>query len=246
MTRFILRFTAALGVAVLSLSAFGLATRSSGQEGAASPDLGVDVATLSPVIDNPYVAFASLKRAVYEGKERDLETGKTVKVRVEVTVRDTAETVAGVKVTVVEVRDYDDGELVEETLDYYAQDSAGVVYYIGERVDDVEGGQVVGHEGQWMAGEQGARVGVFMPATPQVGAVFEQERAPGVAEDRSKVVAVGKAVKVAAGTFKECIETEDFDPIGKTTMRKIYCRGVGLVREQAEDRSLGLVQRAAR
>jgi hypothetical protein len=70
-----------------------------------------------------------------------------------------------------------------------------------------------------------------MPASPKPGDVFEQERAPGVAEDRSKVVAAVSKATVAAGTFEDCIEVEDFDPIGKTKQRKIYCRGVGLVKE---------------
>lgn len=203
----------------------------SGGEPGAGARLGVDPATLSALIDNPYVAFALVKRAVYEGEEIDAESGEKVHVRMECTVRQSPETVAKVKVTVVEVADFEAGELVEKTLDYYAQDSTGVVYYIGERVDDLEDGKVVGHGGQWLAGEKGALAGVFMPAHPQVGDVFEQERAPGVAEDRSKVVATHASVTVPAGKFADCIELEDFDPIGKTSQRKICCRGIGLVRE---------------
>ena len=228
----------ALGAVVLVA---GAGSSSSASTTAATPDLGVDVTTLTHVIDHPYVPFAKLKRAVYEGKERDLETGQMVKKRTEVVVRDTAETWAGISVTVVETRDYDNGELVEKTLDFYAQDAAGVVYYLGERVDDIEDGKVVSHEGEWFAGEKGARAGVFMPATLQVGVVFEQERAPGVAEDRSKVVAVGKTVKVRTGSYRDCIETEDHDPIGKTTMRKVYAKGVGLLRETSAELSIELV-----
>ena len=245
MSRHVLQFAAALG-AVVGFLAWDGSSRSAGSNTAGTPDLGVDVATISPVIDHPYVPFATLKRAVYEGKERDPETGKAVKKRVEVTVRDTAETVAGVRVTVVEVQGYEDGELVERTLDYYAQDAAGVVYYLGETVEDIENGQVVGNEGQWMAGHGGARAGVFMPRVLEVGTAFEQERAPGVAEDRAKVVAVGKTVKVRAGSYGDCIETEDHDPIGKSTMRKVYAKGVGLVRETSPWSSLELVTREAR
>jgi len=242
MTRFILRSTAALIVAVLVLPVCGGATQSPRPGSAARGDLGVDAAGLSPVIDNPYVAFALVKRAVYEGKELEAGTGKTVKVRVVAIVRDKPETVAGVKVTVIEVSDFDDGELAEKTLDYYAQDRSGAVYYIGERVDDLEGGKVIGHGGQWMAGEKNARAGVFMPATPMVGDVFDQERAPGVAQDRSTVIRTGLTVTVPAGICKDCIETEDFDPIKKTSQRKIYCRGTGLVRELARTQSLELIE----
>src|ERR671918_280345 len=102
-------------------------------------------------------------------------------------------------------------------------------------VDDIENGKVVGHEGQWFAGKNGAKPGLFMPAKPKVGKVFEQERAPGVAEDRSKVVAVGLEVATAAGQFDECIKTRDFAPLDKTTEFKFYCAGVGLVREKPAD-----------
>ena len=198
---------------------------------AATADLGVDVSAISPAVVNPYVAFGSVKRAVFAGKEYDPETKKTINIRVESTVRDTPETIAGMKVTVVDVTDFDQGELVERTMDYYVQHTSGDVYYVGESVEDLEDGKVVGHGGQWLAGEKGARAGVFMPGEPKVGDVFEQERAPGVAEDRSTVVGVGRSVKTPAGNFTDCIETEDYDPIGKSTQRKFYCKGVGLVKE---------------
>src|SRR5918999_572538 len=109
-------------------------------------------------------------------------------------------------------------------------------------VDVIENGKVVGHEGQWFAGKNGAKPGLFMPAKPKVGKVFEQERAPGVAEDRSKVVAVGLEVATAAGQFDKCIKTRDFAPLDKTTEFKFYCAGVGLVREKPADGRLDLVR----
>jgi hypothetical protein len=150
--------------------------------------------------------------------------------------------VAGVRVAIVDVREFEDGELVEHTRDYYAQDRKGRVWYFGESVDDIENGKVVGHEGQWFAGKNGAKPGLFMPAKPKVGKVFEQERAPGVAEDRSKVVAVGLDVTTAAGRFDGCIKTRDFAPLDKRTEFKFYCAGVGLVREKPADGRLDLVR----
>lgn len=211
-----------------------LAAAACGNDTATQPQgggLGVEVAELSAVVENPYVAFASIARAVYAGEETDPDSGETVKLRVESTVRDATTRVGGADVTVVEVLDYEDGELVEKTEDYYAQHSSGAVYYLGERVDEYDGGELSGHGGQWLAGEDGNLAGVFMPASPAVGDVFEQERAPGIAEDRSTVVAVGVSVTVPAGTFQDCIETEDLDPIDDVTEHKFYCPGVGLVRE---------------
>jgi len=221
------RLAVVLGLAVAAAACGGggddSATRRS--------DVGFDTAGSSPTIDHPYVSFETVRRAVYEGSEVDEETGEAIPIRVESTPRRETTSVAAVDVTVVAVSDYEDGALVERTDDYYAQDRAGIVYYLGERVDDYEDGEVVGHHGQWLAGEDGHRAGVFMPTRLEVGTEFEQERAEGVAEDRSTVVARGVSVTVPAGTFADCIETEDYDPIDDVTERKFYCAGVGLVRE---------------
>jgi hypothetical protein len=81
-----------------------------------------------------------------------------------------------------------------------------------------------------------------MPADPKVGDEFEQERAPGVAEDRSEVVAVGLKVRTQAGRFDRCIKTKDFAPLDNNTEFKYYCAGVGLVREQYPEGRLDLVR----
>lgn len=236
----------AMGAGLLLLLSTIAPTPSRAGEAAGLPDIGVDRARLDPRVTNPYAAFNTLKRAVYAGKERDSETGRSSRIRMEVTVRDTVEMLAGVGATVVDVVQYADDELVERARDYYAQGEPGDVLCIGGRVDDYEGGTIVGHEGEWVAGEGASRAGLFMPAAPKVGDVFEQERAPGIVQSRSKVIATARTVKVPAGTFKDCIETEHYDPIEKVTQRKWYCQGVGLVKESSTDRTIELTLRESR
>jgi hypothetical protein len=243
MTRRFLRFTALLSVATLLLVACRGDTEPTAERRGGGANLGVDPAKLSPVVDNPYFPLAAGTRSIYEGQEVDPATGETVELRVETSVRDANVKVSGIEVTVVDVSEFEDGELVEKTEDYYAQDTSGSVYYIGEKVDDFEGGKLIGHEGQWRAGQNGARAGEFMPSAPKVGDVFEQERAPGVAEDRSEIVDTGVSVTVPAGTFNDCIESEDLDPISGLVQNKFYCRGVGLVQEVFTDGgSLDLIE----
>jgi len=206
-----------------------------------SPPAGINPADFQANVDNSFFPLIPGAAWVYEGEEVDPDTGETTKKRTESTVLSETDVVAGVEVTVVEVKDFDDGELVERTLDYYAQHNNGTVYYLGERVDDYEGGEVVGHTGQWLAGEGDNQPGIFMPADPQVGAEFEQERAPGIAEDQSKVIAVDQTVTTPAGNFSGCIQTEDFDPLGNVTEFKFYCRDVGLVREEPPGGFLDLI-----
>jgi hypothetical protein len=195
---------------------------------------GIDPAEYTAKVDHPLVPLTSVRQTEFEGREEETRTGVSTRVL------ERTGHVAGVEVAVVDVTEFEDGELVEHTEDYYAQDREGNVWYFGERVDDVEDGKVIGHEGQWLAGKDGAKPGLFMPAEPEVGRSFEQERAPGVAEDESEVVAVGLRVKTGAGEFDDCIKTEDFAPLDKRTEFKFYCAGVGLVREQAPETRLDL------
>jgi hypothetical protein len=201
---------------------------------AAGPTL--DSSQFSATVDNALFPLATIRATLFEGTEGDAE------IRSESRVLERTGRVSGVPVTVVDVREYEDGELVEHTRDYYAQHTDGGVRYMGEAVDDIEDGKVVGHEGQWLAGKGNAKPGVFMPADPKVGDAFKQERAPGVAEDRSKVVAVGLNVTTPAGRFDDCIKTKDFAPLDKNTEFKYYCAGVGLVREQFPEGRLDLVR----
>jgi hypothetical protein len=205
-----------------------------GRSGAAKPAL--NPGQFSATVDNPLFPLSGLRVALYEGTEEGTD------IRSESRVLERTGRVAGVPVTVVDVREFEDGELVEHTRDYYAQHADGGVRYMGESVDDIEDGKVVGHEGQWLAGKGNARPGIFMPADPKVGDAFEQERAPGVAEDRSEVVAVGLSVTTPAGRFDRCIETKDFAPLDGNTEFKYYCAGVGLVRERFPDGRLDLVR----
>jgi hypothetical protein len=202
----------------------------------------LDPAQFSATVDHPLFPLSSLRSMAYAGIEGDADSKERARVRLVSRVLAEPGEVSGVPVTVVDVREFEDGELVEHTLDYYAQDDEGNVRYMGERVDDIENGKVVAHEGQWLAGEGDAEPGLFMPADPRVGHAFEQERAPGVAEDRSKVVETGLEVTVPAGRFDDCIKTEDFAPLDNNREFKFYCPVVGLVREQFEVGRMDLVR----
>jgi hypothetical protein len=194
----------------------------------------VPAAAVSPAsITNPYVAFASVRRSVITGHEGNDE-GKQVRTRSVAVVQDRTVLISGLRSAVVEVRDYEDGKLIEHTVDYYAQRPNGDVLYMGEDVNDIEDGKVVGHGGQWRAGRRGAKPGLFMPAHPRRGRTFRQERAPGVAEDESTIVGTGRTVTTPAGRFRACVKTRDYSPLDKAYEHKYYCRGVGLAREDVD------------
>jgi hypothetical protein len=203
-------------------------------------DVGVPADTTA-MVDHPYFPQSPGTSRRYEGQEIDPATGETITVSVREHVSPVPAEVAGVPVTAVAVTEYENGQLIERTSDYHAQDAAGNVYYLGEHVDMYENGQVVGHEGQWFAGEDGNRAGVMMPAEPMIGQRVRQEQAPGVAQDISTVVAIDLTVKTAAGTFTDCIKTQDLNPLDQSVEYKYYCRDVGLVREENAQGTVDLV-----
>lgn len=196
---------------------------------------------LSAEVDHIFMPLTIVTTKVFEGEEKDPDSGETITLRVEEEVQTEPVIVGDTEVTAVEVHEYEDGELVERTLDYYAQGPDGAVYYMGEDVDDYEDGEISGHSGEWLAGVDGNLPGVFLPAEPETGDVFEQERVPGIAEDSSTVVALGVEITAPAGTFTGCMETEDVNPLDDAVEHKFYCPGVGLVREESEDGHLDLI-----
>jgi hypothetical protein len=120
--------------------------------------------------------------------------------------------------------------LREVSLNYFAQTQDGTVCYFGEVVDIYEGGIVVSHEGSWRADTRGNAPGIFMPAAPEPGMTFQQEFAPGIAENRATIVRSG-TVTVPAGTFADTITVRDFNPLDGSRSTKVYARDVGLIRD---------------
>jgi hypothetical protein len=182
-------------------------------------------------VDNPFVPLASVPVTVLAGTDRDPEEPKPIKIRVDTSVLPGTKRVGGVDVTAVGVKEYEDGELIEGTVDYFAQRRDGAVIYFGQRVDNYKNGKVVAHRGQWIAGKGKAKRGLFMPAKPKVGQVFKQERVPGIAIDESTVLDLGRTVNTPAGKFKNCMKVRDYAVLDKVAEIKFYCAGIGLVRD---------------
>ena len=88
------------------------------------------------------------------------------------------------------------GHITEDTFDWYAQDTTGTVWYMGEDTKELENGHVVSTEGSWEAGVDGAKPGILIPGTPVVGQVYRQEYYACVAEDKGEVLALSTLMDV--------------------------------------------------
>jgi hypothetical protein len=135
---------------------------------------------------------------------------------------------------VMEERETEDGELVEISRNFVVDcRPARDVYYFGEDVDIYEDGQVVDHEGEWLAGRNGGRPGMLMPEDGfLLGSRYYQEVVPGVALDQAEHIRTGFSMRVPAGRFDFCTEVRETTPLEPDDIStKVYCRGVGLVRD---------------
>jgi hypothetical protein len=178
-------------------------------------------------IDNPYFPLAPGTTLTYKGK---LDGEPAVDI---FKVTHNTKQILGVTTTVIRDQVFINGELAEDTKDWYAQDDDGNVWYFGEDTKELENGQVVSTEGSWEAGVNGARAGIFMPAHPRVGQVFKQEDAKNVAEDCTKILDLHASVKTPYVSSNDALKTEEFSLLEPDVVdNKFYVRGIGLVREE--------------
>jgi hypothetical protein len=122
--------------------------------------------------------------------------------------------------------------MIEDTFDWYAQDEAGNVWYMGEATTayDPTTGDPLGTEGSWETGVDGAVPGVVMLADPQIGDKYRQEYYAGEAEDNGAVLAVGQQADVPAGHYDAAVLTADTIALEPDVLEyKLYAEGVGLI-----------------
>ena len=181
----------------------------------------IDPADFVAGVDHPFLPFVVGSKWVYDGDEH-----------VEVEVLPETRLILGVPATVVRDQVFVDGELAEDTLDWYAQDRDGNVWYFGEKTAEYENGKVTSTEGSWEAGVDGALPGIIMLAQPHVGDEYRQEFYEGEAEDLGAITAVTGSITVPAGSWSgaDVLVTEEWTPLEPDVReQKTYARGVGVV-----------------
>ena len=190
-----------------------------------SEPVKLDPADFTTRIDNPYWPMAPGDKWVYR------ETDSGTEQRVEVTVTNQTKQIAnGIEARVVHDVVTEDGQPAEVTDDWYAQDKAGNVWYLGEDTAEYENGKVTARSGSFEAGVDGAQAGVIMPADPKDGMAYRQEYYKGEAEDKAEVLSTDEQVEVPFGYFQGALMTKDLVPLEpKVSEYKLYARDVGPV-----------------
>src|SRR2546423_1613554 len=197
------------GVALVAVSGIGLATKagattSSGLPKGSEP-VNLNPADFSANIDNPRWPMTVGSRWVY----RVTDSADGTKKRDVITATDQTKLIAdGIEARVVSDVVTLHGKPTEVTKDWYAQDSAGNVWYFGEDTVAFEHGKAIDN-GSWEAGVNGAMPGIALPAKPRVGLTYREEYAKGVAQDQSRIMSLRQQAEVPAGHFRHVVMAED-------------------------------------
>jgi len=205
--------------------AFGCSTDDQEEREMYSPQ--IDAANFVTTVDNPFFPLIPGTTFKYESG-----SGETV----EISVTHETKQVMGITCIVVRSKEAEDGELVEDTFDWYAQDRDGNVWYFGEDTKEYADGEVVSTSGSWEAGNDGAQPGLAMRGQPQIGDSYRQEYLRGVADDMGEVLSITESVVVPHGSLAGAVMTRDWTPLEPgVEERKYYVSGVGLVLEVEGD-----------
>ncbi len=214
------------GAAIAAIAAGGRASNAK----ASTPDYHpvLDPANFVPAVTNPYYPLPVGRTLVYEG----IKNGQTQVDTVVVTGQ--TKVILGITATVVSDVATHDGNLLEKTFDWYAQDKQGNVWYLGEDTTAFLANGKTDTSGSWQAGVHGAEPGVIMEANPQIPDAYRQELLVGQAEDTAWVVEVGGTITVPYGKLRNTLTTLEATRIEPGAYdRKVYAAGIGIVFEQA-------------
>ena len=209
------------------------------------PDFSTATFVDRQIIDNQYFPLGPDYRATLHASGTD-EEGEKFTEESQLSYGGDGRVILGVQTTVQRDRAFEDELLVEDTFDYYAQDTAGNVWYMGEDVTnyvyDDEGNLIeTNNASSWIAGINDARPGFIMPANPVAGfAYFQEVAVQDNALDEALIFGTGLSIEASGKRFEDVIsilETTSLDPEAREF--KYYAPGYGLIRvEEGLDRNL--------
>ena len=212
------------------------------------PALSTTTFENSEVIDNIYFPLNPGTFTVYQGEETDSETGETELERHEVVVTHRTLDILGITSRVVQDQEFDDGLLVDETLSYYAQDTDGNVWILGQSITEYEYDEAgnlieIDDDESWLAGEGQSLPGLIMEATPETGEAYYQRFDIGEAEDQAEIVNSNISVSLDSGDFTNVVQIKEFSVLEPDEFdNRYYAAGVGqiLTEEIDEDGEVSL------
>lgn len=189
-------------------------------------------------------------RTVLEG--RASEGGGVLPHRITLIITDLVKVIDGIPNLVAWEVDYNNNQLAESELAFFAQDNDGNVWNFGQYPELYENGKFTGAPRTWLGGVSHADAGVLVAAEPRPDRPVDvlQGSAPTVEFlDCVKDVQTGQHICVPTGCYDDARVVDERDPLkpASGTQRKTYAPGVGTVQVAAindpEGETLVLVER---
>jgi hypothetical protein len=212
-------FVGTIALAILLTAAVGAAAKSHPPE--------INPGDFVAVVDNPFFPLVPGTTFFYEGETDGVPSSNVTYVT------HTTKQILGVNCIEVHDQGFEDGVLTEDTLDWYAQDTSGNVWYFGEDTKELDpNGDVISTEGSWEAGVNGASPGIIMEADPKKGDRYQQEFAVDVAEDMAQVRDLDASTCTPyTGCLDDLLQTKEWSPLEKRFVEdKYYAEDVGFIR----------------
>jgi len=183
----------------------------------------VDPAKFTSTIDNPYLPLIPGTTFTLIGTSDGREQRNTISVTAAL------RTIVGVDCVVVRDQVFEGGTLLEDTYDWFAQDSMGRVWYFGEDSTAYEDGKA-SKDGSWETGTDGAQPGIVMQADMTIAQAYRQEYYPGEAEDMAQIIETGGTITVPYGSFTNTVTIKEWSPLEPDVVEhKTYAPGIGMV-----------------
>lgn len=149
------------------------------------------------------------------------------------TVTDVVREIQGVKALLMYDRSVGAGQVVQKSLDYFAQDRTGAVWTMGGATEQYEAGRFVAVDEAWLSGVDGGKAGVLMPPNPTAATpAWSIAQPPGEDGDAAEFQRMQDKECVPFGCFEKVLVIREGKRAALDNEFKYYADGVGQIRNE--------------
>lgn len=149
------------------------------------------------------------------------------------TVTDVIREINGVKALLVLDEEIGAGQTVDKSIDYLAQDTAGNIWWMGGVTEAYEAGKFVEVDEAWLAGKNGAKAGILVPAEVTAGTKpWVMAAPPEEKRDEARFVRMQPKECVPFDCYKDVLVVQEGLAPKAEAEYKYYASGVGQIRSE--------------
>jgi hypothetical protein len=163
---------------------------------------------------------------------------RKVPIQIVSTVTDVVRVIGGVKAVAVLDHNVEAGQVVQQSIDYFAQDKAGAIWTLGSITEQYEAGRFVDIDEAWLHGADGAKAGILMPANPTAKTPpWLIAQPPGADPDAAEFVKLEPTKCAPFDCFQNVLVIREGKKTALDNELKYYAAGVGLIRNEPRTKS---------